>query len=433
MDYVNYGKSGMTWNIKELLETYDEDGSIWAFLEKNTPTSFKTILDENGDLWWLPYSYSGESPGGSAYVCSVRADWLEELGKEWKPFYTLDELMDIFVEFREKDANKNGVADEVLSFNPASEWEPISAAFGMGQKYIYVLTDGKGVQCKLDHENFPAFIEYCQKLYEAGVFSTEILNSDNGIISGNRASAIYNYNAESWEEPGILGYETTARYAPIVIDDDEGVNGYNLPGRDNSDMCLNAWLVNKDCEDPQAVVDLLDYIYSDEAMFDLYWGIEGLSFEYNEAGNPELIDRENLYNNKEEQYRLPLWNVVTCNVLPGSLHGENTTVEDYYAANHREGFPEKDAFLPVLVDAKKRDIPYCPQTQPLAMMSMEENEKWEKVSTDVQTYIEELILDLIIGNKSLDDLATYRAEVGEMGLDTMIEIRKAQYDRYLNN
>jgi len=361
---------------------------------------------------------------------SIRGDWLEAIGKEWKPFYTPEELFDILVAFRENDVNGNGVEDEVLNFNLASEWEPISACFGMGKEYIYVLSDGSGVQCKLDHENFPAFIEYCQKLYEAGVFSTEVL-SGNEILSGNRASAVYDYYMASYLEPTIVGFEETARYAPVVLDDDGGVNGYQIPSGDNADMCMDAWLVNKDCEDPQAVVDLLDYIYSDQGNLDMFYGIEGVTYEMVD-GNPQwLVDYGEM--RTAASGVCPLWQVVTCNILPGTLYSVSTDEEQFKKDNHKEGYPEKIAFLDVMLDSKKREVPYSPTDKPYAMASAAETEAWNKVSTTVEAYLSELILDLILGNKSLDDLPEYRQEVGELGLDTMIEIRQARYERYVNN
>ena len=431
-DWIDYGKNGMTWNITELLETYDADGSIMDYIREVCPTTLGTILDEDGTLWWFPYAYRYvcDAGAGSAFLMCLRVDWMENLGMEFKNFYTPDELYDILVAFREKDANGNGVADEVLGFNPASEWEPISAGFGIGQKYIYALNDGSGVQCKLDHENFPAFIEYCQKLYQAGVFSTEILNSDNGIEVGNRASAIYNYNAQAWVEASIAGYEDTAEYAGIVIDDDAGANGYMLPCSDNEDMALLGWLINKECKEPQAVVDLMDYIYSDQGNTDFYWGIEGVSFEYKDGVPQHIGTNDDLYG--EDSTISPLWQVVTANCLPATCFVDLRGHMDAFRKEQtQEGMDYKNMALDVLLDAEARDIPRVEQVQPFAIATDAEQEVLDAKYNDVYTYMNELIMDLILGNKSLADLDTYRAELTTLGLDDVIEVYRARYDRYM--
>ena len=78
-------------------------------------------------------------------------------------------------------------------------------------------------------------------------------------------------------------------------------------------------------------------------------------------------------------------------------------------------------------------IPGCPSIQPYSLPTDAEREVLNAKSTDVKTYINELILDLIIGNKSLDDLPTYRAELTDLGLDEMIAVYQARYDRYMES
>ena len=434
-DWIGYGKAGKIWNIRELLEEYDEDGSIWAYLQKLGGSSFATILDENGALWWFPYVLSqGVNDRPTSIFCiSIRADWLEAIGEQYKHFYTPDELLDVLVAFRENDANGNGVEDEVINFNLASEWEPISSAFGIGMNYIYALSDGSGVQCKIDHENFPAFIEYCQELYKAGVFSTEVLNEGANLTAANRASVIFDYNGGTSADKSVTGFETTARYAPAIIDDDAGVNGYLIPSADSPFMVTNGWLINKECKDPQAVVDLMNFVYSDECSDLFYYGVEGVSYYFDETIQHNVfIDSSTLYA-EEDTSRSPLNNVIGNNVLPSALN-ITQSLESWMAGQNRPAYPEKDDFaLTTLKEANERDIPYMSGTQPFAMMTDAESEAYNAVAETVNTYIKELIIDLIIGNKSLDDLPTYRAEVGQLGLDTMIEIREAQYDRFVNN
>ena len=430
-EIVAAGQSGKLWEVKELLDTYDEDGSIWEFMNTVAPNGMKMIGDENGDIWWFPYvcGDSVEGLSSTGYTFNIRKDWLDAVGEDYQQFYTPDELFDVLVKFREEDANGNGVADEVLHINLTGQWEPISAAFGMCQKYVGALSDGSGVMSKIDHENFPAFIEYCQKLYQAGVWSTEILNEDENILESNRASGDYIYSHATWQEKSVVGYEDTAAYAPLIIDDDGGANGFTMAQRDLPDACYSNFLVNKDCADPQAVADLLDYVYSEEGFQDMEFGVEGVTFEFDENGNRVVID-PNTRITEEDCSRSGLGEVIGNNLVPRVWWGV-MSVEEWKANYGSTPYEEKNAFFDVLETANEKGYAFCPSTQPFAMMTTAESEAYNAVATDVETYISELITDLIIGEKSLDDLATYRAEVGEMGLDTMIEIRTAQYDRYM--
>ena len=433
-DWIGYGQAGYTWNIRELLEQYDEDGSIWAYMEKVGGDAFNTILDENGDLWWFPYvlAQGVEGRPSSCYTLNLRADWLEKIGVEYKHFYTPEEILDILVKFQEEDVNENGVVDEVININPASEWEPFSAAFGIGRSYIYALSDGSGVQCKLDHENFDEFIEYCQELYKSGVFSTEILNEGNNIQASNRASAIFDYQGATYNEKGITGYETTARYAPVFLDDDGGEDGFIIAGADSPFAVLSGFLVNKDCEDPQAVVDVMDFVFSDECSDLFFYGVEGISWEYDAELDAKVAINSAAQYDGTAPETCPLNNVVGNNLVPSALNIEKS-MKAWEAGQKREGYPEKDEFsLVALKDANERDIPYLSGTQPYAMMTDAETEAYNAVANTVETYISELLIDLIIGTKNLEDMDVYRAELNELGLDTMIQIREAQYQRYMN-
>ena len=435
-DWQKYYATGNYWNISELLETYDEDGSIMAYLNEHAPTSLYTILDDNGDLLWLPSISHTMNCTGSALVFSLRTDWMENLGLEYKNFYTPDELYDVLVALYENDANGNGVKDEVIGFDPSSDWEPLSAGFGMGTNYIYALNDGKGVHAKVDAEGFPDFIRFCQKLYQAGVFSTEILNSDNGIISGNRASAIYDFDAQTWVENGIAGYEDTAEYAGIVIDDDAGVNGYTMAYRGNLDSVAMAWMVRKDAKNPDAIVDLLDYLYSYQGFLDLYLGVEGLGYEWDSELNIPiwLVNTGANPLTEENAHEFGLSGTIMNNLFPNNYVNNYGSVDRSIEVNAHPQYKYKDSIQTVFKDALGRvgkDVAWLPGTQPLAMATDAENEVINAKWTQVKTYTQELILDLIIGNKSLDDLPTYRAELTDLGLDELLDVYQARYDRYM--
>lgn len=45
----------------------------------------------------------------------------------------------------------------------------------------------------------------------------------------------------------------------------------------------------------------------------------------------------------------------------------------------------------------------------------EEQETLNEITNTLETYAKELLVDLILGNKSLDDLATYQAELEKLG------------------
>ena len=64
---------------------------------------------------------------------------------------------------------------------------------------------------------------------------------------------------------------------------------------------------------------------------------------------------------------------------------------------------------------------------------MEELDTISSITSDLTTYSEELLTKLILGQQSMDDWDTYMAALERLGLDQLIEINQARYDRAQGN
>ena len=69
----------------------------------------------------------------------------------------------------------------------------------------------------------------------------------------------------------------------------------------------------------------------------------------------------------------------------------------------------------------------------LAVPTIEEADRSAEIESDLNTYSEELLTKLITGKSSLDDWDMYISDLQELGLDELIEINQARYDRAFNN
>ena len=432
---VGYGKSGIIQDVKALIDQYDDDGSIWKYMNDVAPSAMKTIIDTDGSLWWFPYVYSDRGINddgsaadfyGSAYTISIREDWLKKCDLDYQIFYTPEEFYSVLATMREKDANENGAQDEVVGVNITSGATGFEAGFGIGSGLIYFLSDGNGPQCQLDHENFNAYMQYLQKLYQSGLFDTAVLNGEN-MVSSNRASMIFSYSAEVWEEQGIAGYEDTAVYSPIVLDDDEGENGFMYGLRDGLDAVYRGWFISASCKEPEAAVDLMDYVYSDEFEKLAQWGVEGVTYELNDMGCVTMLgDRNELF--VEGAAYTPLAATIAYNAVP-NCYNAISTKETFLNQQGRPGYDLKSAFNEFIWDNDYKAV-WTMGGQPLAMATDEEQTIVERYSTTINTYYSELMMDLVIGKKSLDDMDKYRSELEGMGLKEYIKTFETRFERY---
>ena len=54
-----------------------------------------------------------------------------------------------------------------------------------------------------------------------------------------------------------------------------------------------------------------------------------------------------------------------------------------------------------------------------------------ETQNQLETYASELLADLILGNKSLDNLEEYQQELNDLGLQEYLQVRQARRDRIL--
>ena len=51
--------------------------------------------------------------------------------------------------------------------------------------------------------------------------------------------------------------------------------------------------------------------------------------------------------------------------------------------------------------------------------------------SDIETRVKEMMVNFVMGRESLDKFDDYVDGLYSMGLDKVLEVRQAQYDRYL--
>ena len=75
------------------------------------------------------------------------------------------------------------------------------------------------------------------------------------------------------------------------------------------------------------------------------------------------------------------------------------------------------------------------RTSPIPSWHLPPRRNWTPSlpSPATSTYSEELLTKLILGQQSMDDWDTYMADLERLGLDQLIEINQARYDRAQGN
>ncbi len=67
---------------------------------------------------------------------------------------------------------------------------------------------------------------------------------------------------------------------------------------------------------------------------------------------------------------------------------------------------------------------------PTLSFTQEENDEINSMMTSINTYVSENRLNFIYGNRSLDEFEAYREDIINMGIERVLEIYQAAYDRF---
>jgi hypothetical protein len=403
-----------------------------------------TLAD--GNFYWLTqnynvYSGTPDKTGVEPLASSIRKDWLDKLGLPVPK--TLDEFYNTLLAFQERDANGNGLKDEVADIATDGIGLGIPSWFGLVSSSIVWPLDGKAVS-PWYQAHIKDYFTYMNKLYKA-----KLLNiSDKGGITGNVANVtVENRNSfyaaymfDTWTPPTVITPPgaPTAYYLPIVlqaysdteplIQNEGGVLQWNGSGM---------YAVPAKSKNIEAVVKMIDYFYTQE-----YWdlneyGIEG--YTYSIDANKEIsrfkpdssgvgVDQQLMF-----QALVGLWSgwqglFPRIRQYDNSIGRQKMMIETGQAMGYPNGYIEAYEVQAKAFAGTWKAMPSS-EDAVLAFATLEESNRMNEILPDLNTYASELITALIIGEKSLNNWDSYIADLKRLGLDEMIRIYQARLDR----
>lgn len=443
-DVRDWAESGLVQELTALLAKYDEDGSILKFYEERVPGAKGSTTLPDGGMYWFSYIANQQQkledgtlvPPAEPYPLSIRKDWVEAVGEELKECYTPDELFDLLVKFQEQDVNGNGVKDEVVDIDIASFFNGIAAGFDLNSsRFAYFFNEDSKVFTNWEHESLPAYINFMKKLYENGLYDTAALDSASreAIIASNRAALVSWYSVTGYEK-NIIGANTTPLYMPIILDlDGDWENGFTMY-EDATMFWIMSYFIPSTSQNAEAVIKLMDFVYSDEFVDFTVFGTEGVNYTWDENGKRVSTDKTSL---APTDY-WTLWDMLFCfRALPlvRTYSDDMRNREDYIAyLNANSSYPYIDSSIwkyDYQIKYRNAATHTLYTMKMIAPATTEENERVNALDAELTTYATELLTDLILGRKSLDDMSTYLEDMNKLGLQDYLNIMQARRDRYL--
>lgn len=419
VDTYRYGKDGLLIPLEDLLDKYGEHAQK-AF--ENKPFLRPLITAPDNHIYQLSGTRDEEIPAGP-YGWLIRMDWLKKL--ELDEPETVEDWYTALKAFKEKDPNGNGQTDEVPLINESGLQNALTWGNSWGLHLrqsdgFYVNEDGKVVYEWYDPKA-KEVVQFLNRLYIDGILDPDFLTTTSdeqtskiirdiagATISWQEFTTLWN---NKLKESGVPEAEWFLAKIP------KGPNGYQ--GHiETHGLLRGAMCISKDCKNPEVAFRWLDYfVFSDESDMLQTLGIEGETYTV-ENGNIKMTDF--VTNNPDGLGSVEaIRSIGAWTTLPHMRKLENVSALKLSDPVHAE---RAELYQPYIVDRIEFAIP-----------TTEEFEKTARLYTDITTYRDEMVTKFIMGQEDFNSWDSFVSQLKEMGMDEVLKVRQAQYDRLLQS
>jgi len=387
---------------------------------------FMAMLESNEEFHQQSLSESGllhcftlmtDMPRRKDAGMMIRQDWLDELGMEIPE--TIDDLTEVLHAFKD---NYNagiglysGMATDTYSLCNAYG----IAAFNMFDKFWYQV-DGE-VRMGMIQPEYKEYLTLLHGWYEDGLINEELMmqmgmamNGSVDQINGSQIGVWYGWvdSIPAWTETIGGNVKISAMPDPVLHSRDI----LKLGGNTGSVKGDESFYITTSCAEPEKAMEFMNWFYTEDGILAANYGVEGVTFEYNEEGQPEFTDLI-IHND----LGLPAVNATQAYAIYSI--GTYQYVERYDSMYTED---ELNAFS-VIEEHKTAEYDYSDKVS----YTPEEVQEYSAIMSDIDTYLGTAVLSFVTGDRSLDEFDQYVDEIRAMDIDRVIEIKQAAYDRYV--
>ena len=350
----------------------------------------------------------------------ARGDWLAHMGKTYEDIVTFDDLHDMLYFFMSQE----GATDAMIflsTLDPGTEFVGYDTYFrcsGINTQYV---KDGKVYLSNME-ENDREIMTMCNQWY------------NEGLISKNWASFTSTVDYDPLMNDGSMGYVTNSWPTAIsqhnaVIPEGEPVGWVPLTkplryegqtlhlGYKVSRVHMGNASISAKCENIPLACTWLDYRYSADGSFLYGYGVQGVSWDYNDKG--EIVISDFIV------YHEVHWSMVMCIYALNSLSEPGLYVDSQWNVPGNEGAHDYVVYW----GSTPHDDDYV---YPSGLTyTDEQNDTLARYGSDVQTYLQENYLAFLDNSKPLSEWDSYVAGLHDIGVDEVLAVYQEAYNDYL--
>lgn len=347
---------------------------------------------------------------------AIRQDWLDADGLDTP--VTVDDLYNVLKTFQEKNdcahpfwiaANGNSTLNSAFGVSVAGDNNNLGG---------WIYEDGEVKYC-VPMDGFRDYIQLMADWYSEGLISPDFMSqtmnntaNDDEII-GN-ASGFFTTSVNGLTN--LSGYEPDSNVQPVraMVLNEGDLSGFDDAG--TSRISKGGAAVAGTCSDIELAVRILDYLYSDDGILLENYGVEGVSFEYDDNGDPVFTD---LVTNNPDGYEFALCLIKYTSSTPSSI-----------CINERNYLGYTDA----QVNAIDLWLRNTTSTQaPGAVWTTDAQTEYSSIASDVGSYVSTTCLQFITGGKSMDEWDSFIEDVqSSFDIERMTELYQEAVDTYMS-
>lgn len=399
--------------ILDLAPYIDEYAPDYAAVLASDETYTKETFDDEGRLGAF-YNFSTTSPSGNV----IRKDWLDEAG--------ITEIPSTYDEFEQAALAVMNLHPELESCYPmgssliARGYETeLEYGYGLDSmnNRFFVNEDGV-VDYAWTTDNARAYLTMLAKWVDLGILSKDDMLTGDAISFGNR---IYTGDA-------LMKHNNTDAFGPDMMAIAEDPNfelapAYELTINEGDAIRFggaaaisSGWSISTTCENPELLIQALNWIYTEEGTITFNFGVEGEAYTM-EDGHYKYTDL--ILNNPDG-------------------------IPQFFATSIYTGFEMPKVVMPETNEAK---LVNDQQREALALWQSQERSADGQLHgdllpaevdavagySDIDTYVQEWAMAFAIGEVEITDEAweNYIATIDSMGIDYIIACYQTAYERYL--
>ena len=408
-DINKYGQEGAFAPLNDLIDEYAPNYK--KYLDEH-PEVKKAITTDDGQIYGL--MVAGPDDVKAAQGWEIRKDWLDKLGLEIPK--TVDELHDVLKAFIDNDANGNGKKDEIPFFSRLSSnesFEPLIALWG-ARKGLY-LGEDKKIHFGPAEKEYQNAYSNVAKWYSEGIIDKEIFSR-----GGKARNELFGQDVGGCTHDWFF---STCQFNDLMKSKNPDFKlvtflppaGKEVKVRDSINTGLVA-AISAQSDKKEIALRWFDFWFGETGSRLINYGFEGKQYD--------MVDGVPTF--KESMFE-----------------GDSTVLSQLYSLGAQQGplFAQdfnyekqclNDEGLKGIEDYEASGLLAVDEEMPILNFSAEEQKELASLMTDINTYVSEHTQKWILGvedcNTAFDG---YLNGLKDMGLDRMLEIQQAAYERYL--